>query len=178
MRIGFSPVGDRCSRYARGPGPVAGLRVHVAAWVAGQKRVTDEEGRAVFPNLRPESYSVEVRDPDFVWSQVAVELRPGEERTLDFVEPAGWTPEATVVDSKDRPVPFASVEVESRAPVPYLRVEGGIQDLALYTDANGRIWLPEMHHATATLTVRYGSRKKIEWVEESEPSVTVRLPPP
>jgi len=146
--------------------------------VGRQKRLTDERGRVVFPNLLPDTYSVDVRDPDFVWSRVDVELKPGEDRTLDFVEPAGWLPTATLLDSKDRPVPFASVDVRSRAPVAYLRVEGGVQDLALYTDADGRIWLPDMHRETAVLTFRYGSREKIAWISESEPCVTVKLPPP
>lgn len=146
--------------------------------VAGQRRVTDEDGRVVFPKLPPQECSVEVRDPDFVWSRLYVELKPGEERTLDLVEPAGWTPMATLLDSKERPVPFASVEVRSRAPVSYLRVEGGVQDLALYTDADGRIWLPDMHRAPVRLTFSYGSREESVSVDESEPCVTVRLPPP
>lgn len=146
--------------------------------VGPQERLTDERGRAVFPKLLPVTYSVDVRDPDFVWSRVYVELKPGEERTLNFEEPAGWMPVATLVDSQDRPVPFARVDVDTWAPVAYLRVEDGVQDLALYTDANGRIRLPEMHRTTAVLTFRYGSRKKIAWIYESEPSVTVKLPPP
>jgi len=153
----------------------AGLNIHVTGQ---KKRVTDEAGHAVFRNLVPGSYSVDVRDPDFVWSSQNVELRPGEERVFSFFEPAGWTPVATLVDSKGRPVPFARVEVESCAPVPYLRVEGGVQDLALYTDADGEIRLSDMHHATVTLTFRYGSRERTELVYESEPCTTVELPPP
>jgi hypothetical protein len=140
--------------------------------------VTDARGRAVFRNLRPDSHSVEVRDPDFVWSPVGVDLRPGEERTLAFVEPPGWTPRATLVDSAGRPVPLARVEAKIWAPVAYLRVEGGVQDLAFYTDANGQVWLPDMHHATVRLEFRYGSRSESVRLDESEPCATVRLPPP
>jgi hypothetical protein len=139
---------------------------------------TDADGRAVFAKAHPGAYELEVRDPDFVWSRTTVELRGGESRVLVIDEPPGWTARATLLDSVGRPVPVARVDVDPEAPVAYVRVEGGVQDLALYTDARGGISLPCMHHAPVTLTFEYGSRSASATLDESEPYAAVRLPPP
>jgi hypothetical protein len=140
--------------------------------------LTDDAGRAVFERIRPGEYALVVRDPDFVWSKATVELRDGDSRVVELVEPTGWTARATLLDSVGRRVPFARVHVSSHAPVAYVRVEDGIQDLAFYTDENGDIELPRLHHAPVRLRFDYGSRQESVTIEESVPFATVQLPPP
>lgn len=154
--------------------PAAGALV-----VAGRKRgTTDDYGCVVFEGLRPGCVSVEVRDPDFVWSETVLNLVDGESRTIALTEPAGWTARAFLVDALGRPVPFAPVEVDSRAPVDYVRVEDGVQDLLFWTDANGEIRLPRMHEASVELTFRYGSREADVRLGPDNPSAVIHLPPP
>ncbi|MCK6461235.1 MAG: hypothetical protein L6Q95_15235 [Planctomycetes bacterium] len=152
----------------------AGLNVVVGGWTGA----TDGCGRVRFEGLRPGSYAVRVDDPDFLWSEAKVELRDGEWRTFVLSEGSGWTARALLLDSTGRPVPFARVDIASDAPVPYLRVEGGVQDLVFLTDAKGEIEIPDLHHAPVDLTFRYGSRSARVTLAESDPSAAVRLPPP
>jgi hypothetical protein len=152
----------------------AGLEVVVG----GRTAVTDGSGRARFEGLRPGTYAVRVDDPDFLWSQAQVDLREGEWRSFLLAEGPGWTARALLLDSTGRPVPFARVGVISDAPVPYLRVEGEVQDLVLLTDARGEIRLPDLHHAPVDMSFLYGSRSASVTLEESDPCATVRLPPP
>jgi len=152
----------------------AGLEVHVGS----SARTTDAGGRVLFEGLRPGTYAIDVRDPDFTWSKASIRLGEGEWRTFVFEERPGWTARAALLDSTGRPVPFAFAAVHSEAPVPYLRVEDGVQDLVLYTDVNGEIRLPGMHHAPLDLAFRYGSRSASVTLDEGEPYATVRLPAP
>ena len=146
---------------------------------ANDKRgTTDDSGRVVLDGLFPGAVAVEVRDPDYVWSRLQLDLVDGESRTLVITEPAGWTARAVLLDAVGRSVPFAAVEVDSRAPVDYLRVEDGVQDLLLWTDANGEIRLPRMHQTSVKLTFRYGSREAKVKLEPDDPFAVVRLPPP
>lgn len=159
----------------------AGLEVHVCANMRGavaETGVTDESGRVTFEGLRPTTYVVDVQHPDFVWSKVEVALGEGEREDLVFSEAPGWTARATLLDSVGRPVPFARVGVSSEAPVRYLRVEDGVQDLAFYTDARGEVRFPDMHHAPVSLSFDYGSRLQDVTLTESDPCATVFLPPP
>lgn len=152
----------------------AGLEVRVG----GNKGTTDAWGRFTFAGLRPGSYDIDVRDPDFVWSKESVQLSDGEWRALVFSERPGWTARAVLLDSAGHPVPFARVFLSSEAPVAYVRVEDGIQDLSFYTDARGAISFPGLHHAPVTLGFSYGGRCESVTLEENDPFATVRLPPP
>jgi len=152
----------------------AGLRVRAGS----TEKTTDAFGRATFEGVQPGIYDIAVNDPDFTWSAASAELAAGERRTFVLSERLGWTAHVLLLDSEGRSVPFASVLVSSGAPVPYLRVVDGIQDLVFFTDANGEIRLPDMHHAQVQLTFRYGSRSESVTLEESEPYATVQLPPP
>jgi hypothetical protein len=146
--------------------------------VGTAKGVTDGSGRVTFAGLRPGTYVVEVRDPDFIWAETQVELREAERRTFVLSEGPGWTARALLLDSTGRPVPFARVGIWSKAPVPYLRVEDGVQDLVFLTDARGEIRVPDLHHAAVSLDFLYGSRSASVTLDESDPCATVRLPPP
>jgi hypothetical protein len=97
---------------------------------------------------------------------------------VTITEPPGWTARATLLDSVGRRVPYARVELRSDAPVEYVRVENGVQDLALYTDATGEIALPTMHDAGIELTFTYGSREQRAHLDQRAASAMVRLPPP
>jgi hypothetical protein len=152
----------------------AGLEVVVG----GRTGVTDGSGRARFEGLRPGTYDVRVDDPDFLWSEAQVDLREGEWRAFVLSEGPGWTARALLLDSMGRPVPYARVGVLSNAPVPYLRVEGGVQDLVFLTDARGEIRLPDLHHAPVSLDFLYGSRSASATLCESDPHATVMLPAP
>lgn len=154
--------------------PAAGM----AAFLGGTSGVTDPWGRVVFEGVRPGEHAFEVRDPDFVWSKVPVTLGDGESRAIEFVEPPGWTARATLLDSVGRRVPFARVRMGWTMPVEYVRVVNGVQDLVLYTNANGEIEMPRMHHGPVRLTFRYGSRSASVTLEEGDPYATVRLPRP
>jgi hypothetical protein len=57
-------------------------------------------------------------------------------------------------------------------------VEDGVQDLAFYTDANGAISFPGLHHAHANLSFSYGSRSGSVTLREDAPFATVRLEAP
>jgi hypothetical protein len=138
----------------------------------------DENGHAVFEEVRPGAYRLEVCDPDFVWSSLDVDLRSGESRSIVVHEPPGWTARVALVDSVGRPVPFARVHVDPHAPVDYVRVEDGVQDMALYTDRNGEISLPRMHRRPATVTFLYGSRFARVELHQEEPFALAKLPPP
>lgn len=107
-----------------------------------------------------------------------MDLRDGESRSLVLVEPPGWAARAVLLDSRGRPVPFAAATVDPRAPVRYLRVERGVQDLALFTDRHGAIELPRMHHGAAEIVFRYGSRRASATLDEHGGVAVVRLPPP
>jgi hypothetical protein len=154
------------------------MGVGLEVWAGTAKGTTDAAGHVAFERLQQGTCTVEVRDPDFTWSKEQVELRAGERRTFAFHEQPGWTARAVLLDSAGRPVPFARVHVSSDAPVAYVRVEGGVQDLALWTDALGEIRLPEMHHAPVRLGFSYGSRSASVSLAENDPLPTVRLPPP
>lgn len=152
----------------------AGLEVLVGT----AKGVTDGSGRARFEGLRPGSYAVRVDDPDFLWSEAQVDLREGEWRAFVLSEGPGWTARALLLDSTGRPVPYARVGIRSNAPVPYLRVENGVQDLVFLTDARGEIRVPDLHHTPVSLDFLYGSRSATATLRESDPHATVMLPPP
>ncbi len=160
----------------RGKDGRMGARLEVLVGTA--KGVTDGAGRVTFQGLRPGAYAVRVDDPDFLWSEAQVDLREGEWRTFVLSEGPGWTARARLLDSTGRPVPFAHAGILSKAPVPYLRVEDGVQDLVFLTDANGEIEVPDLHHAPVDLTFRYGSRSASVTLRESDPCAAVRLPPP
>lgn len=150
----------------------------VTVWLDSWRSQTDALGRVVFERVRPGLRRFEVFDPDFTWSAIPVELSDGEARSIVVVEPLGWTASARLLDSLGRPVPWADVAVTKGGPVPYARVENGIQDLAFHTDRNGDITLPRLHHVPVTLAFRYGSREATVTIAESDPSAIVRLPPP
>ncbi|HEX5032774.1 MAG TPA: hypothetical protein VFX78_15120 [Candidatus Eisenbacteria bacterium] len=155
--------------------PAAGARIGCGR---GFAKIADEQGRVVFDNIQPGNYNAEVLDPDFVWSWLPVKLHDGESRSMTITEPLGWTAYATLLDSVGRRVPYASVGIRSSAPVEYLRVVDGVQDLALYTDANGDIALPRMHHSPVELTFTYGSRTQRLRLDDHNTRATARLPTP
>jgi hypothetical protein len=154
--------------------PAAGVPVTLGY----EERLTDDYGRAVFGDIRRRSSELKVGSPDFVWSSRSVTMSGGESRIVEVLEPPGWTAVAALHDSVGRRVPFARVRVASGSRVEYVRVEDGVQDLALHTDPNGEISLPRMHHGPVTLTFSYGSRSESVTIDESEPYRAARLPPP
>jgi len=139
---------------------------------------TDASGAVSFQVRHPGLYTVSVRDPDFVYTKSTIYLRAGESRRLTIDEPEGWTGRILVLDASGTPVPFAAVEVDTSAPVDYIRVRNGIQDLALYTDLHGELELPRLPRGKVSITVEYGSRIAKGTIEPLQPEAVIELPRP
>jgi len=131
-----------------------------------------------FEVSHPGRYTVSVRDPDFVYTQSTLHLQAGESRRLTINEPEGWTGRIRVLDASGTPVPFAAVAVDTDAPVDFIRVRNGVQDLALYTDVHGELELPRLPKGEVRITVAYGSRSAGAKIDPRNPDAVIELPQP
>lgn len=153
--------------------PAAGAMV----WLDHLSKEADADGHARFDRLPAGVHLVRVREPGFVAVDRKLSVHDGEARSVDVVEPEGWTAQVRVVDHEDRPVSFAKLEVDG-LPVDYAPVEDGVQDLTWFTDARGGASIGRLPSGDVKLTARFGTRSAAVTLQEDTASGVIRLPPP
>ena len=155
--------------------PAAGAKVrgeirHELASVVTRLVRTDETGRAVFKGLPDCDVRVSVHEPGYLAPpEEAVAVEDGVVARLTIAEAVGAVSLVTVVDAEWLPVPFARIEVADRNGVQYAWLSGGVQRLALRTDADGRIVLPNLPPEEIGITATLGSRRTTARIRGGEP---------
>jgi len=138
---------------------------------------TDAEGRASFHGLADGDYTVEVREPGFVYVKAEVAVVGSATPRINLLEPEGWTARVRVVDAVGRPIPFARLDVRAVGPA-YVLLEDGVQMLALWTDSQGEAVLPRLPDGPASVKAVYGTRAAELELTPATPSGLIRLPEP
>lgn len=138
---------------------------------------TDADGRASIRGLAEGDYTVDAREPGFVYVKGHVTVLEGATPRIDLIEPEGWTARVRVVDAMGRPVPFARLRVEAVGPA-YVLLADGVQMLALWTDALGEAVLPRLPDGPVTVKAIYGTRDAKFELTPAAPSGLIRLPEP
>lgn len=150
-------------------GPAARARVTVG----GQVLLTDALGRADADRLPVGPLEVRVEGAGAT-TETRVEIRPDQRVEAVVRAGLGGTVEVEVVDSLDRPLPFASLYVVQPSGCPWADLDGDVQRLDPYTDERGRRTLSAVEPGLNLVSARFGSRVARAEVEVSE-GTTARL---
>lgn len=155
------------------PGVCVDLCGPVSRWA-----LADADGSVRFGKLPAGAYTLRTESVGFTCAETEVELRAGELRTLDLVEPTGWTARLQVVDADGVAVPGAGFTAQQAHSVAYLPCTDGVQDLALFTNAAGEAVLEHVSPGPLKVRVAYGSRSAEATLDPGSSPALIRLPPP
>jgi hypothetical protein len=123
----------------------------------------DAEGRASFDALAIGRWAVDLRAAGFLGQRMFVDV--GEDTLeIDYAEPVGGLLKVTVVDKKDRPLPFAELSLSKAKDKTWTggsfeTDDEGCQRVDMFTDHVGQrtlVWLPP---GELTVHARYGARR-------------------
>jgi hypothetical protein len=123
----------------------------------------DAEGRASFDALAIGRWAVDLRAAGFLGQRLFVDVSE-DTLEIDYEEPMGGLLEVTVVDRKDRPLPFAELSLskpkdKSWKGGSFETDAEGCQRVDMFTDHAGQRTLDWLPPGELKVDARYGARK-------------------